>query len=333
MVCGMIGDALGAPVEGWPAAVIRKRHNTVQTYLLGKPLGISEARRGMYTDDTNCALALAASVIRCQGRVDAQDCAEAQASFWKQHKPERGYPWSSQKTMQAILDGTPCTETGTLNFPDGSYANGSAMKIGPIAVFSQNQPASTVLHHVKEALLSTHVHPEAIDGANVLTQAIIHLLHTSPGTFDASAWLDHLLVVSETNAMKKRLSLLKKHCHSSMLPAIYVGLDDEKDGAHLETYGEMDFQIKAVVAVACALWAFLMHPDDPLAAYGEAIGLGGDTDTIATMLGYMIGAYHGCQWLPDHLWEGLESGEYGRDYCVNLSRQLTNLVPPAPTNM
>jgi len=50
--------------------------------------------------------------------------------------------------------------------------------------------------------------------------------------------------------------------------------------------------------------------------------LGGDTDTIACILGGMIGALYGTHWIPSHWWTGLENGEYGRDYCVLLGKGL-----------
>ena len=88
---------------------------------------------------------------------------------------------------------------------------------------------------------------------------------------------------------------------------------------------DMSFQIHAVVAVPCALWAFLTHWQKPAECLVEAIGLGGDTDTIASMTGALAGALHGQQWLPKSWYDGLENGEYGRDYCVALAKSLATL--------
>lgn len=326
LLCGMIGDALGAPVEGWPASFIRKIHGKVDKYLSGKPLGISEVRKGMYTDDTNCALSIAASIVRMNGKIDAHDCAKSHVEFYD-HKPLRGYPGTAIAVIDALRFGQPAEETGTLSFADGSFANGGAMKIGAVGVLHYNSDNETLLENVKKAILSTHVHPEAIDGAFIIAKGVSYLLNTnSLDDFDPNDFLKTLFDICITNEMKKRISLLMKHCGKSTFDGIFIGLGDKADSPSIESYGELDFQIKAVVAVACALWSFVGNWKDPLKCIVEAISLGGDTDTIATMVGYLVGALHGKQWIPSHLLDGLENGEYGRDYCILISEKLSTFI-------
>ena len=64
-----------------------------------------------------------------------------------------------------------------------------------------------------------------------------------------------------------------------------------------------------------------MH--EPERAIIRAISIGGDTDTIAAMVGNQIGALHGTAWIPQRWISGLENGERGRDYLVGLARQLS----------
>lgn len=57
--------------------------------------------------------------------------------------------------------------------------------------------------------------------------------------------------------------------------------------AELATSGQVapGFQIKATDAVAAALWAAVLHWDQPADAVVAAVHYGGDTDTIACMTG------------------------------------------------
>ena len=53
--------------------------------------------------------------------------------------------------------------------------------------------------------------------------------------------------------------------------------------------------IEAFEAVPMALYCFLRHPHAFADAVREAIFIGGDTDTIASMTGAIAGAFHGVQ--------------------------------------
>ena len=55
------------------------------------------------------------------------------------------------------------------------------------------------------------------------------------------------------------------------------------------------------------------------------MGFGGDTDTIATICGYLVGALHGCEWIPERWWSQIENEKWGRDYALDISIKLTEL--------
>ena len=56
----MIGDVLGAPVEGWPRAKILAEFGKVTQFEKGTHMGVPELgpRCGMYTDDTQSTMGL-----------------------------------------------------------------------------------------------------------------------------------------------------------------------------------------------------------------------------------------------------------------------------------
>lgn len=147
----MVGDALGAGVEGFSTSEIQKlaqqkwQSQFVQGFFPAVHMGtfvpagepgryrpaaeVNDenfvpsgppsndnvardcARYGMYTDDTNTCLALASSLVSC-GQIDAVHAAKCYADFWRTGDATRGYPPSAKQVMQATLNGVPVEATG-----------------------------------------------------------------------------------------------------------------------------------------------------------------------------------------------------------------------------
>ena len=89
----------------------------------------------------------------------------------------------------------------------------------------------------------------------------------------------------------------------------------------------MAFQIASVHMVACVLWCAIRYVADPRRAIQAAIGIGGDTDTTAALVGAIVGALHGeGEWCA--AWAArLENGARGRDYALGLADALARLDP------
>mmetsp|Transcript_75542 Transcript_75542/g.214882 ORF Transcript_75542/g.214882 Transcript_75542/m.214882 type:complete len:221 (+) Transcript_75542:284-946(+) len=169
-------------------------------------------RRGMVTDDSCQALAVAESIVECVG-VDgahvAQKCAENLTAS-DRGEPVRGFPPTAKRVMVAILKGEDYRKTGTspyFPFPGGSFANGGAMRISPLAIAYRHASAEVLRDAVTEACMSTHVHEEAVDGAVVQASAVAYCLEAGlsegssegPGGvagFDPLAMLHQLIEVT-----------------------------------------------------------------------------------------------------------------------------------------
>jgi ADP-ribosylglycohydrolase len=103
LLCHIIGDQLGAGVEGHSAARIKRERGTVRDDIEAPHMGISELgpRIHMYTDDTNAMLALAHSLVVNDG-LKPKHAAKSYAEFWSTGI-KRGYPDSAQESMQVAL--------------------------------------------------------------------------------------------------------------------------------------------------------------------------------------------------------------------------------------
>jgi ADP-ribosylglycohydrolase len=103
LLCHMIGDQLGAAVEGFSSTRIKREHGVVRDDIAAPHMGIPELgpRIHMYTDDTNSMLALAHSLVVNEG-LKPIHAAKSYAEFWSTGI-KRGYPDSAQASMQVSL--------------------------------------------------------------------------------------------------------------------------------------------------------------------------------------------------------------------------------------
>jgi poly(ADP-ribose) glycohydrolase ARH3 len=296
------GDILGAGVEGWSAREISQRYRQLRDFL------DTDRGLGRYTDDTQMTLALAASLVE-RGRIDAAHVSAKYAEFYELW---RGYGGVAHRVLRALKDGADYRGTGRLGFPEGSFGNGGAMRIAPLGL-AYRHASDEVLHSaVEDALLCTHVHPEAIDGAFVQAKAVTMV--TTSETFDDLApqrLVDTLRQTGRTPIMQAKLERLGD--------CLQHGDDDSY------AIGLVGNGIRATEAVAAALWAFLRYGHNPEECIIRAVGFGGDTDTISAMAGALAGARHGPAWIPARWYELIENGRHGRDEMVTLGRQLARL--------
>lgn len=206
------------------------------------------------------------------------------------------------------------------------------MRITPLGLAYRNATDDELYEATRQALLATHVHPDAVDAAFICCKAIKlafqHPADVPIDQFDLNGFLQALLASSRSAEMKERLQLLIEHRLDQ-----FETLEKELDFMKLNLADE--FQIVAVEAVAVVLWTLIRHfALSPNAIITKAIGYGGDTDTVACILGGILGALHGTHWIPHDWYHELENEEWGRDYCVGLARSLAGLdlhviLPPA----
>jgi poly(ADP-ribose) glycohydrolase ARH3 len=295
------GDILGAVVEGCSAREI------VELY--GQMRDFTDSIRGFgcYTDDTQMTLALAASLVEC-GRVDAAHVSSKYAEFFE---PSRGYGGTAYRVLRLLCDGGDYRGTGRLQFPEGSFGNGGAMRIAPVGLAYRHAPDEILQEAVEDALLCTHVHPEAIDGAPVQAKAVAIAATTSPEAVDPAKLIPGLLPLCRTETMAAKLKTLAE------------GLQHKDEDVYV--IGRVGNGILAVQAVAAALWALLRYWQTPEECVIRAVGFGGDTDTIGAMAGALVGALHGASWIPARWHDNIENGLRGRDEIVVLAERLSRL--------
>ena len=307
-----VGDALGAPFEGRSRAEVARDFGRVDRF-------VGADSQGCFTDDTEMSIALGESLVRCGG-VDAGDCAATYAR-WFAAPPRRGYGPSASRVLRMLAQGADHRTTGRAVHPEGSFANGGAMRIAPVGLAYRHAPEPMLRAAVEAALLCTHVHPDAVDGATIQALAVAELCRAPAfSAEDVGRLLARLRDASVTDSLRRRMDVV--------IRGLREGWTDEAllEGVCTPNAFGRQFQIHAAEAAACALWAFATSWAAPEEAVIRAVMLGGDTDTVGAMTGALAGALHGTAWIPARWYAALENDPgIGRDHLIVVARQVARL--------
>jgi poly(ADP-ribose) glycohydrolase ARH3 len=277
-----IGDAVGAGFEGRPAAETR----AIEVAADGKQLLA-------YTDDTHMMIGVAESLVQKEG-FDGEHMARV---FIRNYElePWRGYGSGPPSVFRMIRDGENWNKAAEKLYHGGSYGNGSAMRIAPIAVFYYDD--LTILREVAyRSSRITHSHYLGQEGAALQAFAVALATGSERGeSFNQREFLSRLTELCQQETYKKKLE------SAGML----LG-EADKD----KVIGELGNSVEAFNSVPTAIYSFLTHHDSFKAAVLFAASLGGDTDTIAAMTGAISGAYLGIESVPDKWRTKLENQLY-----------------------
>ncbi|XP_076294584.1 ADP-ribosylhydrolase ARH3 [Lasioglossum baleicum] len=211
----------------------------------------------------------------------------------------------------------------------GSYGNGGAMRVAPIALFCYKDYNSLV-DTVTKATQITHTHTEAINGA-ILQAAAVHqsLLLDPREQLNVKSFVDNLIEkVDELEADEDDLGLSEPEPYTTQLNVLKDLISEEGEGPHDEKVVlKLGTNISALYSVPTAIFCFLkaqkpiggIQTENPFRrAIQYAITLGGDTDTIGSMTGAIAGAFYGEEEINSNLLRHCEDAEKFRKLADEL---------------
>lgn len=226
MIGAIAGDIFGFPWE---------RHPTKDYNFTLYP----DHKKPTFSDDTILTVAVANSILNDVPFVDSFH------HYGKQHM-KRGF---GKRFKQWLKNDE--------KEPYGSYGNGSAMRVSPIAWLYPD--LKTVLQKAEESASVTHNHPEGIKGAKCVAHAAFLALQKT-----------------SKDEMKEELRQ-------------YYPFDK----TYAEIQPEYKFDVSCQGSVSEAIVCFL-ESESYEDAIRKAVALGGDSDTQASIAGALAEAYYGC---------------------------------------
>ena len=256
-----VGDALGATLEFSPRDA--RPHHTEMTG--GGPFGL---RAGEWTDDTAMALALADSLIRCNG-LDPFDLMSRFVAWWR----EGQYSCTGNCfdvggiTAQALArferTGNPFAGSKQKN----QAGNGSLMRVAPVALFSlADKPRALQL--VREQSRTTHAAPLAVEACAFFVALLHEAILGKPDVLHPRPWPK-----------------------SKGISTIASGHWRSKTRDQIRSSGFVADTLEA------ALWS-IEQTKSFEEAVGLAVNLGRDSDTVGAVTGQLAGALYGASAIP-----------------------------------
>nr|XP_015910887.2 ADP-ribose glycohydrolase ARH3-like isoform X2 [Parasteatoda tepidariorum] len=184
----------------------------------------------------------------------------------------------------------------------GSFGNGAAMRIAPVALFVHDKDDNYIKNAVEQCSFVTHTHPNGYNGALLLCLAIHLALKLEP-----SKELDPMKFILD---LEEKMRSFKNQGFGQFyfsIKGIKHCLEQKEDLTPVDVAYHLGNDVSALRSVPTAIYSFLRSLK-PLPYYDTtnpfirtiyfAISVGGDTDTIATMAGAIAGAYYGDDIIP-----------------------------------
>jgi ADP-ribosylglycohydrolase len=301
-----LGDALGWPVEFMSRPEILVKYGRV---------GIQEPPDpALYTDDTQMTVAVAEALIEAGHRdMDVLMGAVARNFIgWKADPttPSRAPGATSIRGVNALERGAPWREAGVRD----SKGCGSCMRVAAVGYIYQNEPGR--LQSVARAQgVLTHRHPTA-DAACI---GAAYLVKLALDGVDPAEFPRRLLKFTGGFAPE----------FDAAIARVEPSLDWPDAEAALNAIGPTrGGGWIAEEAVAMALYCVMRHPTDYVAAVRLGANITGDSDSVASIAGGILGARLGTPALPAEWLARLENRAQLTDVAERLASKKNELYSP-----
>lgn len=224
-----------------------------------------------WTDDTEMACSVLA-VLAAHDRIDQDALAR---SFAEHHDFDRGYGPAVNRMLRLIREGGDWRELAAALFNgQGSWGNGSAMRIAPLGAWYADDPEQAT-HQAEISSYTTHQHREAVVGAMAVAAAAA-LAADPAGPPGPAELLDGVIALVPRSAVTAGLRRAKD----------MLDYDDAGTVAAVLGNGR---RTSAHDTVPFALWSAARSLGDFEGAFWATAQAGGDVDTTCAIVGGVLG--------------------------------------------
>lgn len=299
---GVIGDALGVPVEF-------KARNLNITGMIG--YGTYNQPPGTWSDDTSLTLCLMENLIEEKDETELmKKFAAYREGYWTPYGSMFDIGRATDDAIERFKRGVPIEQCGGASEFDNG--NGALMRISPLAFMLWNESNfSKRQAEIERWAFITHRHPRSTLGCIIYIEFLINLFDHSPKE-------------AYKQAVHSCVENLRGTEYENEFSAYKRILNDDIASVKREDIMSDGYVVHSLEA---ALWCFLnskRYSDAVL----EAVNLGEDTDTIAFITGTMAGMYDQMESIPEE-WitalarkeDILDLSERFTQFCFEKSKQ------------
>lgn len=282
----VVGDHLGEQVEG------QENPGIINKYRPGS----------RYTDDTEMTLITLQHLLTFKMIKPMSIAIEYAVGATHNRK----YGGNAAKTLSKISTEPENWDTAYTEFlPEGSWGNGCLMRIAPIALFDLKEPVEILQQHLTDCLKGTHNNDEALQCSIEYCLLIKDLFYIKPSEINASTILQNMIDRKLNNRLTEKLLIIKNKI-------IDVDTCDKYDVLakiiknEIVQHGIRSSDTLALI-VAVLMYNLKYKQWTPTHLMSIIISIGGDTDTNAAILGSLLGALYGIQWIDIDWFNNIEN--------------------------
>lgn len=273
-----VGDSSGATLEFFAGTISERRANKAMHMPGGGALSVGP---GQITDDSELAIHLLNALHDKNPHKEFPIAAIAK-EYIKWHKSNPfdigktcGHAFGLARNASQVL-------ANTLRYNVASEANGSLMRITPLAIWARARSCSpdVIIGYARLEALLSHCNPICQDANAVYCLAMVHLLnHPKDNKGAVDFVVDHLHKIS-TRVRTLVLDTLKADNTDHIVAT--------RNAGHVQHALQLAFYfLKSKTSFEDAIRLTLMK--------------GGDTDTNAAIVGALMGALHGLDAIPEYM--------------------------------
>jgi ADP-ribosylglycohydrolase len=251
---------------------------------------------GQVSDDTQLAIALAASLAATRGAFDGEDFA---ARLLRAFGDGEGVIGAGDTTRVAVGELARRGPAAWRATGGPSPSNGGAMRVAPLGLVLARAPPAALAAAAAASCAPTHAHPEAAAAAAAVAAGVAHCARAPRGGLSPADFVDAAVAGAAAVAGGARVAAAVAAARAWLaLPpdaaaAACAALDPRGGGGGGGAAERGGVSGDAAASAAWAVWAFAAHAESLPRAVLAAVRGGGDTDTTAAMAGAFAGAYLG----------------------------------------
>lgn len=291
-----VGDALGLPAESLPRWLIRWRYRSGPALRGGVVRFVR--RRGDISDDTQLTIAVMRSIL--PGGRYSHERFRDELRTWFAFRVAAGRSTTrAARRLWRDREAPPQAEA--------SEGNGVAIRVAPLGLLLPSEAA--VMTAVEQNAAETHAGHAAVTGAKLVAGLVHTAARGEAAAFDGGGAFD-ALVARLAGVSGFSLERYRRALERSSL------------SEQLRSAGTSAWVVESVTAVLLVLRA---HSNDFEAAMRAVFFAGGDTDSVASMVGGVLGALHGAGGIPER-WQAVSC----RGYLAWLAARASEPSSPGP---
>jgi len=293
-----VGDSIGLPFEGLTPKRIQKFKALPlrQRFLFG---------RGMLSDDTEHTCMVASSLIFSQDNPEKFSRQLAWKLRWWLLALPAGIGMATLKACLKLWLFIPPRISGVY-----SAGNGPAMRSAILGVYAHDDEAlRTELVTVNTRI--THTDPKALKGAMIVAELAARNAQGKPLTPDNC--LDEMAaIIRDDDELKELLVNAIESARQNQTAQDFCQQQHFSKGVSGYVYHTLPVVLQIV----------LRCNDDYEQAITEAVACGGDTDTVAAIIGGIVGAHVGKAGIPEDWLNNLKDWPRDKNYIRLLGEEL-----------